>query len=110
MIRNRAYGQLKTLRLPKKMDGSHRGFAFLEFLTKQEAKSAMENLRDSHLYGRHLVIEYAEDMDDEDRQREKVKRQLLRDQDYNTERAKRKRLTVDKDGNLVNGEDPNESQ
>jgi len=27
------YGSLRKVRLPKKMDGSHRGFAFVEFET-----------------------------------------------------------------------------
>jgi multiple RNA-binding domain-containing protein 1 len=36
---DRAFGQLKSLRLPKKFDGSHRGFAFVEFLTHQEAEN-----------------------------------------------------------------------
>lgn len=29
------FGQLKRLRLPKKFDGGHRGFAFVDFLTAQ---------------------------------------------------------------------------
>lgn len=34
------FGELKTVRLPKKMagTGSHRGFGFVDFLTKQDAK------------------------------------------------------------------------
>lgn len=34
------FGELKTVRLPKKATGSgkHRGFAFVDFLTKQDAK------------------------------------------------------------------------
>lgn len=34
------FGELKTVRLPKKMGGtgSHRGFGFVDFLTKQDAK------------------------------------------------------------------------
>ncbi len=58
------FGQIKSVRLPRKMDGSHRGFGFLEFVSKNEAKAAMAALGDAHLYGRHLVIEYAdEDLD-----------------------------------------------
>lgn len=37
-----------------------RGFAFVEFVTKQEAKNAMESLGGAHLYGRRLVVEWAE--------------------------------------------------
>ncbi|CAM9214696.1 unnamed protein product [Chrysoparadoxa australica] len=55
------FGQLKKVRMPKKFDGSHRGFAFVEFLTPQEALSAYTALASTHLYGRHLVLEWAED-------------------------------------------------
>jgi len=36
----RVFGELKTVRLPKKMGGTgtHRGFGFVDFLTKQDAK------------------------------------------------------------------------
>lgn len=57
----RSFGQVKSLRLPKKFDGSHRGFGFVDFLTKQEAKNAFETLGSTHLYGRHLVLEWADD-------------------------------------------------
>eukprot|EP00850_Spirogloea_muscicola_P015002 SM000111S18825 [mRNA] locus=s111:401562:407009:- [translate_table: standard] len=53
--------QVKTLRLPKKFDGSHRGFAFVEFVTRQEAQNAFDALQNSHLYGRHLVLERAKE-------------------------------------------------
>jgi multiple RNA-binding domain-containing protein 1 len=36
----RSFGQVKAVRVPTKLDGSHRGFGFVDFLTKQEAKSA----------------------------------------------------------------------
>ncbi|KAA8495392.1 Multiple RNA-binding domain-containing protein 1 [Porphyridium purpureum] len=54
-----AFGPVKGVRMPKKMDGSHRGFAFVEFFTEEEASSAMEALAAAHLFGRHLVMEYA---------------------------------------------------
>ncbi|EFJ12267.1 hypothetical protein SELMODRAFT_182522 [Selaginella moellendorffii] len=53
------FGQVKKVKLPKKFDGNHRGFAFVEFVTKQEAQNAFEALGSSHLYGRHLVLEWA---------------------------------------------------
>ncbi|XP_046463515.1 probable RNA-binding protein 19 isoform X3 [Daphnia pulex] len=56
------FGELKAVRLPKKMAGnqSHRGFAFIDFITKQDAKRAFESLSAStHLYGRRLVLEWA---------------------------------------------------
>lgn len=36
----RVFGELKYVRLPKKLSGTgtHRGFAFVDFLTKQDAK------------------------------------------------------------------------
>ncbi|XP_030847248.1 probable RNA-binding protein 19 [Strongylocentrotus purpuratus] len=57
------FGEVKTVRLPKKMSGtgSHRGFGFVDFLSKQDAKRAFDSLcHSSHLYGRRLVLEWAE--------------------------------------------------
>jgi len=55
------FGQIKAVRVPKKPNGKHRGFAFVEFLTIQEAKKAMESVKHTHLYGRHLVLEFADE-------------------------------------------------
>ncbi|PON47533.1 Splicing factor-like protein [Trema orientale] len=49
------FGQIKRLRLPKKLGGDHRGFAFVEYVTKQEAENALRALSSTHFYGRHLV-------------------------------------------------------
>ncbi|TKY56107.1 RNA-binding protein 19 [Spatholobus suberectus] len=54
------FGQIKSLRLPRKF-GSHRGFAFVEYVTQQEAQNALKALSSTHLYGRHLVIERAKE-------------------------------------------------
>ncbi|KAL8138053.1 hypothetical protein V2J09_004054, partial [Rumex salicifolius] len=54
------YGQVKSLRLPKKF-GNHRGFAFVEYSTKQETEKALQSLSSSHFYGRHLVLERAKE-------------------------------------------------
>lgn len=51
---------MPACRLPKKFDGNHRGFAFLEFTTKQEAANALEGVGGTHLYGRRVVVEYAQ--------------------------------------------------
>lgn len=53
------FGHIKTCRIPKKFDGTHRGFAFIDFITKHEAESAKDGVSGAHLYGRRLVIEYA---------------------------------------------------
>ena len=68
-----AYGQLKKLRLPRKFDGTHRGFCFVEYLTEQEAKSAKTALENSHFYGRHLVLEWAKADDTLEELRQKTK-------------------------------------
>ena len=59
-----AFGAVKRVRIPKKMGGVHRGFAFVYFSTNQEATAAMTSLMNAHLYGRHLVLEYAKDEDE----------------------------------------------
>jgi len=72
------FGQLRKVRLPKKFDGSHRGFAFVEFLTGKEALAAMNALSRTHLYGRHLVLEWASDEDENiDQLRDKAKRDAV---------------------------------
>ena len=54
-----AYGQLRSVRVPRKFDSSTRGFAFADFVTAREAESAMDSLCDTHLLGRRLVLEFA---------------------------------------------------
>jgi multiple RNA-binding domain-containing protein 1 len=61
-----AFTEIKAVRVPKKVnnfgahrDNNHRGFGFVEFLTEQEAASALKALASTHLYGRHLVLQYA---------------------------------------------------
>ena len=54
------YGHIKQVRLPKKVNSkNHRGFGFVEFATKEEARLAFKELASTHLYGRKVVIEYA---------------------------------------------------
>jgi multiple RNA-binding domain-containing protein 1 len=54
-----SYGQLRSVRVPRKFDNSTRGFAFAEFTTPLEAANAMAALKDTHLLGRRLHIDYA---------------------------------------------------
>lgn len=54
-----AYGHLRSVRVPKKFDSSTRGFAFADFVTAKEAESAMDALKDTHLLGRRLVLDFA---------------------------------------------------
>ena len=54
-----AYGQLRSVRVPKKYDRSARGFAFADFVSAREAENAMDALKSTHLLGRRLVLEFA---------------------------------------------------
>ncbi|KAG7819629.1 hypothetical protein KL928_002303 [Ogataea angusta] len=54
------FGNLKSVRVPKKFDKSARGFAFVEFSTLKEAESAMDQLQGVHLLGRRLVMDFAD--------------------------------------------------
>ncbi|KAF2839370.1 RNA-binding domain-containing protein [Patellaria atrata CBS 101060] len=56
-----AYGQLRSVRVPKKFDSSTRGFAFAEFATPREAQNAIDALGNTHFYGRKLVLDFAEE-------------------------------------------------
>jgi len=55
----KVYGQVKNLRLPTKLDGNHRGFAFVEFMSHEEAQKAFKELQNTHFYKRKLIIEWA---------------------------------------------------
>ena len=59
------FGRITNIRMPKKRTGLHRGFAFIDFSTREEASNAMNALKRSHLYGRHLVIDWAEEEADD---------------------------------------------
>jgi multiple RNA-binding domain-containing protein 1 len=54
-----AYGQLRSVRVPKKFDHSTRGFAFADFVSAKEAENAIAALTNTHLLGRRLVLEFA---------------------------------------------------
>ncbi|TIB97307.1 RNA-binding domain-containing protein [Wallemia mellicola] len=68
------HGQLKSVRLPRKFDRKTRGFAFLDFVTRRDAEIAYESLKHTHLLGRHLVLQWADDaaINDIDALREKT--------------------------------------
>ncbi|KAJ5586796.1 uncharacterized protein N7459_002561 [Penicillium hispanicum] len=54
-----AYGQLRSVRMPQKFDRSARGFGFADFISAREAENAMDALKNTHLLGRRLVLEFA---------------------------------------------------
>ncbi|KAI9208070.1 uncharacterized protein BJ171DRAFT_490143 [Polychytrium aggregatum] len=100
------FGSVKSVRIPKKFDGSHRGFGFVDFLTKQEARAAFEALSATHLYGRHLVIEWADkDAEDVEELRTKTKKGFTKDSGKN----KRRRIEVDEEGNMVRSQGAGDS-
>jgi multiple RNA-binding domain-containing protein 1 len=71
-----AFGQLKRCRMPVKADkSSHRGFAFVDFVTAQEARNAFGALQSTHLLGRHLVLEWANPDETVEELREKTRKQ-----------------------------------
>jgi multiple RNA-binding domain-containing protein 1 len=62
-----SFSEVKSVRVPKKnlqftshRSNNHRGFGFVEFLSRQEAANALQSLSNTHLYGRHLVLQYAQ--------------------------------------------------
>ncbi|ODV96851.1 hypothetical protein PACTADRAFT_48657 [Pachysolen tannophilus NRRL Y-2460] len=76
-----SFGQLKSVRVPKKIDNSTRGFAFVEFTLLKEAEQAMDQLKGVHLLGRRLVMQFAEkeatNVDEEiDKMTSRVKKQV----------------------------------
>lgn len=62
-----AFSEVKSVRVPRRVQrfnahhtNNHRGFGFVEFLTADEAVRAKTALGSTHLYGRHLVLDFAE--------------------------------------------------
>lgn len=72
-----AYGQLRSLRVPQKFDRSTRGFAFADFVSPREAENAMDALRNTHLLGRRLVLEFAsEEAVDAEEEIQKIEKKM----------------------------------
>ena len=72
-----SYGQLRSVRVPQRFDSSTRGFAFADFVTAREAESAMDALRDTHLLGRRLVLDFAaEDAVDPEQEIEQMQQKV----------------------------------
>ena len=72
-----SYGQLRSVRVPQRFDSSTRGFAFADFVTSREAESAMDALRDTHLLGRRLVLDFAaQDAVDPEQEIEKMQQKV----------------------------------
>ncbi|KAL2813792.1 hypothetical protein BDW59DRAFT_176638 [Aspergillus cavernicola] len=94
-----AYGQLRSVRVPQKFDRSARGFGFADFVSAREAENAMDALKSTHLLGRRLVLDFAneEAIDPEDeieRIGKKVGEQLDRVKLQKLTGAGRKKFTV----------------
>ncbi|XP_018800163.1 PREDICTED: probable RNA-binding protein 19 [Bactrocera latifrons] len=91
----KAFGELRSVRLPKKMTpgaDSHRGFGFVDFITKSDAKKAFEALSQStHLYGRRLVLEWASPNDDDV---EEIRKRTANEYYASTNNVKRSRKSV----------------
>lgn len=97
----KTFGELKAVRLPKKQaSDQHRGFGFVDFVNKSEAKNAFDALQHStHLYGRRLVLEWAETDVDVDEIRKRTAQHIEANDD--SSRAKRDKKAFVKDENFI---------
>ncbi|KAI8491784.1 putative RNA-binding protein 19 [Branchiostoma belcheri] len=91
------FGEIKFVRLPQKFGSTqHRGFGFVEFLSKQDAKRAFNALvHSTHLYGRRLVLEWADTQETVDDLRKKTA------EHYHNEPAKKKGKSSMSEGDLI---------
>lgn len=94
-----AYGQLRSVRVPKKFDRSARGFAFADFISAREAENAMDALKDTHLLGRKLVLQYAsEESIDPEEEIEKIEQKMGQQMDkvklQNLTKSERRKFVV----------------
>lgn len=99
----KSYGQLRAVRVPKKFDSSRKGFAFAEFTTPREAESAIEALRNTHLLGRRLVLDFAAgETEDPEKEIEKMQRKVGNQSDNMalrklTQSSERKKFVADEE-------------
>uniref|UniRef100_A0A183BT40 RRM domain-containing protein n=1 Tax=Globodera pallida TaxID=36090 RepID=A0A183BT40_GLOPA len=90
-----AFGELKFIRMPKKPGSEgHRGFCFVEFLAVGDARRAMDALvHSTHLYGRRLVLEWANQSEDvEEKRLRTTKRMPLAPDGVGERRNKRPKM------------------
>ncbi|EJD76605.1 RNA recognition domain-containing protein [Loa loa] len=70
------FGEIRSFRMPKKVGASaegHRGFGFVDFLTRSDARRAFSGLvHSTHFYGRRLVLEWAKPDNNLEELREKA--------------------------------------
>ncbi|KAK4315251.1 hypothetical protein Pmani_013522 [Petrolisthes manimaculis] len=73
------FGELKSVRLPSKPGSSeHRGFGFVDFVSKEDAKKAFGALSlSTHLYDRRLVLEWAREEETVEELRRKTAQHFL---------------------------------
>ncbi|KAL3715150.1 hypothetical protein ACJRO7_006962 [Eucalyptus globulus] len=83
------FGKVKV-RLPRKYE-VHRGFAFVEYVTKQEAQNALQALANIHLYGRHLVLERAKQDESLEELRARTAAQFNDENGYSMAKLSKKR-------------------
>ncbi|XP_017870342.1 PREDICTED: probable RNA-binding protein 19 [Drosophila arizonae] len=111
----KAFGELTSLRLPKKMtpgEDSHRGFCFVDYTTKADAKRAFDALSAStHLYGRRLVLEWASNEDQQDVEELRKRTAIKFDGSQAAVEAKRsRRAYFDVDSNVPQETEDNEDE
>ena len=88
-----SYGNVTSVRIPKKTgENQHRGFAFVDFVSRADALRALEKLQHTHLYGRRLVLEPAdnEEVSVEDIRTKALKQEALREGSITTQSKRRK--------------------
>ncbi|XP_068158437.1 probable RNA-binding protein 19 [Drosophila tropicalis] len=101
----KAFGELTSLRIPKKMapgEDAHRGFGFVDYVTKADAKRAFDALGAStHLYGRRLVLEWATHEEHDDVEELRKRTAIKFDANQMATNAKRsRRAFFDVDSNI----------
>lgn len=112
---SRAFGELRSLRIPKKAttgEEAHRGFGFVDYMSKAEAKRAFEALSAStHLYGRRLVLEWSANDDSQDVE-ELRKRTAAKFGDSQAALAAKRsrRAFFDVEGNVPAGQEEDEEE
>lgn len=109
----KTFGELKAVRLPNKQGSDqHRGFGFVDFVNKSDAKNAFEALHlSTHLYGRRLVLDWAETDQDVEEMRKRTAQQISGAAETNPKAKKlKKALLKDEDFVKFNSDDEEDEE
>ncbi|KAM3716826.1 putative RNA-binding protein [Dirofilaria immitis] len=93
------FGEIRSFRMPRKIGvsaESHRGFGFVDFLSRADARRAFNALvHSTHFYGRRLVLEWAKPNSNLEELREKAAANLSNNKEIRLQKKMMRKIEQD---------------